>query len=129
MNTNLTNNLVLAFIGDSVYETKVREFLILSKINKVKELQKETKKYVTAKQQALILKRLTDIAFFDDLELEVIKRARNAKVNSCPKNTDILTYKYATGLEALIGFLYLNNKKQRIDEIMSKIFNMEDLCI
>jgi ribonuclease-3 family protein len=64
---------------------------------------------------------MIDNAFLLDEEIDVVKRARNYKTTSHPKNCDIVTYKYATGLEALIGFLELNNKKERIDEIMEFI--------
>ena len=59
--------------------------------------------------------------FFTDEEMNVIKRARNYKSSSHPKNCDIITYKYATGLEALIGYLELLNNRDRIDEIMKNI--------
>ena len=59
--------------------------------------------------------------FFSEEELSVIKRARNYKSNSHPKNTDIITYKHATALEAIIGYLDLKNNKSRIDEIMKYI--------
>ena len=62
-----------------------------------------------------------DNNFFNEEELSVIKRARNNRSNSHPKNCDIITYKYATGLEALIGYLELENNKNRIDEIMNYI--------
>ena len=61
--------------------------------------------------------------FFTDEEISVIKRARNYKSNSHPKNCDIVTYKHATALEALIGYLDLIGKKDRIDSIMNKILN------
>ena len=60
--------------------------------------------------------------FLTDCELDVVKRARNYKTTSHPKSCDIVTYKYATGLEALIGYLDLLNQKERILEIMNFIF-------
>ena len=65
--------------------------------------------------------------FFSDEEISIIKRARNHKGVSHPKNCDIVTYKYATGLEALIGYYDLINNNERIDEIMNFIFNC-DIC-
>ena len=59
--------------------------------------------------------------FFSDEEISIIKRARNHKGVSHPKNCDIVTYKHATALEALIGYLKLENQDDRIDEIMNKI--------
>ena len=62
-----------------------------------------------------------DNNFFTPEELEIIKRARNHKSISHPKNCDIVTYRHATGLEALIGYLKLDNNEKRIDEIMENI--------
>ena len=59
--------------------------------------------------------------FLLEEEIIVVKRARNYKTTSRPKNCDVITYKYATGLEALIGYLELENKRERIDEIMNFI--------
>lgn len=115
------NSLVLAYLGDSIYEIIVRKYLIDKGIAKVKDLQKESIKYVSANSQASFLKEMMDNNYFTEDELRVIMNARNHKNNHKPKNCDIITYKYATGLEALIGYLYLNNNKNRIDEIMQFI--------
>jgi len=117
----MNNSLVLAYLGDSIYEIYVRKFLIDKGICKVKELQKESIKYVSANNQAFFLHSMIDNNFFNDEELKIIITARNHKNNHKPRNCDIITYKYATGLEALIGYLYLNNNKNRIDEIMNYI--------
>ena len=115
------NSLVLAYLGDTIYEDYVREYLIKKGIANVNELQTESIKYSSAKAQCEIVKRLIDENFFSEEELEIIKRARNHKGNSHPKNCDIVTYKYATGLEALIGYLKLDNNINRIEEIMKNI--------
>lgn len=118
---NNINALVLAYLGDSIYEIYVRKYLISIGIAKVKELQKESIKYVSASNQAKFLQELMDNNYFNDEELRIIMNARNHKNNHKPRNCDIITYKYATGLEALIGYLYLNNNKERIEEIMNYI--------
>ena len=123
MKTIEFNSLVLAYLGDTIYENYVRLFLIKQGINHVKKLQEESLKYVSAKSQSKILRELVNNNIFTSDELEIIKRARNTKTNSHPKNTDIITYKEATSLEALIGYLKLENKEERIEEIMSKILN------
>ncbi len=124
-NPDLVNPLVLAYLGDSIYEVYVRHFLLEQGICKVNELQKSSVKYVSARGQYSYLKRLIDACILSDKELSIITRARNHKSHAHPKNTDIITYKHSTGLEALIGYLYLNNEKDRIDEIMNFIFNCE----
>lgn len=122
MNLLEINVLVLAYLGDTIYENYVRKYLINKGITNVNDLQREAIKYVSAKNQAKYLLEMLNNSFFSDTELSVIKRARNHKNKSHPKNCDIVTYKYATGLEALIGYLDLNNNKERIDKIMNFIF-------
>ena len=115
------NSLVLAYLGDTIYEDYIREYLIKKGISNVNDLQNESIKYSSAKAQCEILKKLISDNFFDEMELEIIKRARNHKSNSHPRNCDIVTYKYATGFEALIGYLKLENNISRINEIMKNI--------
>lgn len=112
------NVLVLAYLGDSIYEVMVREHLIHKKIGNVNHLQKEAISYVSAKNQCAFLTKMLEENFLSEEELDIVKRARNHKVAHKPKSTDIITYKYATGMEALIGYLYLKNDKERIKEIM-----------
>ena len=121
MNILEINVLVLAYLGDTIYEDYVRKFLINQKIGNVNDLQKEAVKYVSAVHQAEFLQNLINNNFFNQDEIGVIKRARNYKSNSHPKNCDIVTYKHATGFEALIGYLYLDKKNDRIKEIMNQI--------
>lgn len=124
MNVKEINVLVLAYLGDTIYEDYIRKYLIKKGISNVKDLQNESINYVSAKAQAKFLTELVDKNFFSDEELNVIKRARNHKTGSHPKNCDIVTYKYATGLEALIGYLELLENKNRIDEIMKEIIGL-----
>ncbi len=118
------NSLVLAYLGDTVYENYVRRFLINQGIAHVDELQKQAIKFVSAKSQAFYLQKMIDENFLSEEELVIVKRARNYKTTSHPKSCDIVTYKYATGLEALIGYLDLSEEKNRISEIMN--FILED---
>lgn len=121
MNIDTINIIVLAYLGDSIYELYVRESLIKKGIQKVEELQKSATKYVSAKGQANILNYLIDNNLLTKEELDVVKRGRNNKRSNHPKNTDIITYKMSTGFEALIGYLYLSNKKDRLNEILNNI--------
>lgn len=121
MQTMEINVLVLAYLGDTIYENYVRRYLIDKGIANVNELQREAVKYVSAKNQAKFLMDMIDSNLLSDEEITIVKRARNYKSTSHPKNCDIVTYKYATGLESLIGFLELENRKDRIDEIMKFI--------
>lgn len=127
MNVLEVNVLVLAYLGDTVYEGYVRKFLVNKGINHVKELQEAAVNYVSAKRQAKFLEKLMDKNFFSEDELSVIYRARNYKGSRHPKNCDILTYKHATALEAVIGYLSYLEKSSRIDEIMIEILE-GNLC-
>ena len=115
------NSLTFAYIGDAVYELHIRNFLVGKGIIKVNNLQKEAIKYVSANSQREILEKLLNNEVFTEDELIVMNRARNHKGTRHPKNADIVTYKYATALEAVFGYLYLENKESRIKEIIDFI--------
>ena len=121
MDIRQVNVLVLAYLGDTIYEDYIREYLIKLGINNVNELQKKSVNYVSAKAQATILTRLINENEFNDEEMDIIKRARNNRSKSHPKSCDIITYKHATAFEALIGYLKLQNNNERIDEIINNI--------
>ena len=112
------NVLACAYLGDAVYELYVREHLLNKNIVKVNKLQKEAIKYVSAKSQVIMLDKINK--YLSEEELDIVKRGRNTKSHKAPKNTDVLTYKHATGFETLIGFLYINNK-DRLETIMKII--------
>ena len=119
------NVLVLAYLGDSIFEVYIRKYLIEKKISKVNDLQKEAIKLVSAKGQCFFITKMLEDKFLSEEELAIFYRARNHKTKSHPKNTDILTYKYATGLEAIIGYLGLENKVKRIEEIITYCLEIE----
>ena len=121
MNINEVNILALAYLGDSVFELRVREYLIKNKIYKVNNLQTKSLNYVTAKNQCKFINYLLDNNYLYEDEIDIVKRGRNASVYSHPKNTDIVTYKWATAFECLFGYLFLLNKNERIDELMKII--------
>ena len=125
MNYNTLNVLSLAYIGDAIYEVYIRKHLIQKGIVKVEQLQKEAVNYVSAKNQAYFLKNMIDNNVFTENEMQIIIRARTHKGNRHPKNTDIITYKHSTGLEAIIGYLYLNNNIERINYIMNYILEVK----
>ena len=111
--------LVLAYLGDTVYESYIREHLIRQNINrKVNNLHKLAIQYSKAKAQATIIHELEDE--LTEEEMKIFKRGRNQKSHTAPKNADIIDYKYATGFEALIGYLYLSEDKERLEYIVEK---------
>lgn len=121
MDVNTINIVALAYLGDAIYEVFIREKLIKKGISKVEYLTKEATNYVSAKGQANILKKLIEEEYFSEEELDIIKRGRNYKRSSHPKHTDVVTYKYSTGFEALIGYLYLSNNIKRLNEVLNQI--------
>ncbi|MDF0727599.1 Mini-ribonuclease 3 [Cytobacillus sp. S13-E01] len=118
------NSLALAYMGDAVYETYVRHHLLTLGSVKPNQLHNKAKNYVSAKAQAKVLHRLKEQHFFSEEERAVIRRGRNAKSGTIPKNTDVQTYRYSTAFEALIGFHYLKNNQQRLAEIISTSFSI-----
>ncbi len=120
MNTKTINIRALAFLGDSVLSLYIREKLLSLGINNPDLLQKKSIEYVSAVSQNRILNNLIENNILTENELEIIKRGRNNKNSSHPKNTDLMTYKLSTGFEALLGDLYINNKN-RLKEILDKI--------
>ena len=121
MDVKMINVITLAYLGDAIYEVYIREKMIKEAPLKVEQLQHKAINYVSAKGQAKILSNLIDSNALTEEELDVVKRGRNYKRSSHPKNTDIITYKLSTGFEALIGYLYLSGKKARLREILELI--------
>ncbi len=121
MNINEINAGVLAYLGDCVYELEIRNYLVSNKKHSANLLTKDSILYVSANSQAKILDTLLLSEILNEEELYTIRRARNYKTNSKPKNTSIKVYKKATALEALFGMLYLLGNHERIKQIMKVI--------
>lgn len=141
LNPKEINTTALAYIGDAVYEIYVREHVLsqdLSGMDKnfgahVDALHKRAIRYVRADGQAKAVKAMLRDGFLTEDEVALVKRARNHKSASKPKNADAMDYKYATAFEALVGFLHLTakesgisgaNAKNRMEEIIFKAFEI-----
>lgn len=109
----------LAFIGDCVFEMLVRESLVLNANRPVNDLHKESVKFVSAKAQTKAFEMIKDE--LTEEEMAIFKRGRNAKVGHNPKSATSGEYHTATGVEALFGYLYLNEQMDRIKELFKKI--------
>ena len=119
INTKTVNSLTLAYLGDAEYELFVRMRLISLHPNAhAHDLHRYAVGYVCAAAQAHIIKVFLEENFLTDEELAVVKRGRNHKTATKAKNADPIDYKWATAFEALIGYLYLSEQKERIQEIM-----------
>ena len=112
----------LAFIGDAVYNVYIRTYLASLNNKKTGLLHKDSIKYVSAKGQALTIDSIME--FLTEDEIELYKRGRNTNIHSISKKVDIVEYKKSTGFEALIGYLDLTNRNDRIDEIMKLILEV-----
>ncbi|MBQ3963906.1 MAG: ribonuclease III [Firmicutes bacterium] len=119
--SNTTN---LAYVGDAVYEVYVRRRLFEGPFANTKVLHKAAIRYVSAAGQAEALK-----AMFDDLteeEQRLVKRARNHRSATKPKNADPVEYKWATAFEALLGYLYLAGEEERFLELAAKAWEINE---
>ncbi|MFD0681883.1 MULTISPECIES: Mini-ribonuclease 3 [unclassified Paenibacillus] len=112
----LLNPIVLAYIGDAVYEVFVRQYVIAQINHRPNHLHRLSTQYVSAKAQAKSLQRW--MPHLTDEETDIVKRGRNAKSGSSAKNADILEYRHSTAFECLIGFLYYTKQLERLQYLM-----------
>lgn len=111
--------IVLAFMGDAVYEILVRNYIVSVLHTAPSKVHSESVNLVKASAQATALKKISSI--LTDEEQTVFRRGRNANVSHIPKNASHADYHYATGLEALFGYLYLSDRIARVHEIFDNI--------
>jgi ribonuclease III family protein len=109
--------LALAYIGDAVWEIIVRQQLLYAGEMKPDRLHKFATRFVKAKSQSDVLHFL--FGQLTEEETAVVKRGRNAKSGSVPKNADVIDYRHATGFECLLGYLYLKKRYDRLQELSS----------
>lgn len=122
LDINRLNGLALAYMGDAVLELYVRHHLLAMGGVKPHDLHRKATRYVSAKAQAEVLKPL-----FDRLTPEeqmMVKRGRNAKSATVPKNTDVQTYRLSTGFECLLGYLFVSNQTERLEQLISWTFSL-----
>ena len=110
----------LAFLGDAVYELYVRKYVFESGEAKADFLNKMAVRYVRAESQAVAFDAIYEE--LDEDEKGVARRGKNHKISSMPHNIDNMTYKKATGFEALMGYLFLEGKSERLEYIIEKAF-------
>lgn len=123
MNESMYSGLTLAYIGDSYYEIYFRCYNASKGITKVNDLHKATTKYTCAEYQSKASKYLIDNNILTEDEISVFKRGRNSNPNKTRKGLSIQDYNNATGLEALIGYLYVTKKDERACELLGIIKN------
>ncbi|NLJ84531.1 MAG: ribonuclease III [Halanaerobiaceae bacterium] len=112
---------LLAYIGDSVFEVMVREYLLKKGFRKLQDIHQKTVAIVNASSQAKIIALLED--YLSAEEWNIVRRGRNAGTGNVPTNAGVMDYRWSTGFEALIGFLYLSNQRERLAEIWDNIIS------
>jgi ribonuclease-3 family protein len=117
--------LTLAYIGDAVQELFVRHYLIAKGEIRPQRLQQSAIQYVSASAQARAIYQL--MSELTEEEISVFKRGRNAKSTSVSRRTDIIEYRQGTGLETLLGYLYLSGQEVRLKEIMQMLMDFGPL--
>lgn len=118
---NEVSALTLAYIGDAVIELFVRKRLIFQGYVKPNALHKECIRYVSAKGQAAFLFYLLNEEGLTEEEQGIVRKGRNAKSGTVPKNTDVQTYRYGTAFECLIGYLDLKGQAERVAELLDQL--------
>src|SRR6056297_206282 len=108
--------LVLAYVGDAIFEAGIRTHLVEKHRGNVNKLHRFATRYVKASAQAATVHAIKGI--LSEKEWGIVKKGRNQKSNSIPKNATLSDYKYATGFEALIGYHHLHGNHDRINEIV-----------
>lgn len=117
VNPDTLNGQTLAYLGDAVYEVIIRRHLVKGGIVKPQVLQREATHYVSAKAQAALITKMQDEEMLTGDELAAFRRGRNAKSHTKAKNTSLKTYQLSTGFEAMIGYLDLLGKNDRVADL------------
>lgn len=121
----LLNPLQLALIGDAVYEVFIRNYILIENRGlSAHKIHIKAIEYVKAHAQSQIIKALEPM--LTEEEEYIYKRGRNAKSGTVPKNADVVEYRTATGFEALVGYLYLSNQKERLSIILIKALELKE---
>ena len=123
---NKMNTSTLAYLGDAVFEVIVREKIVTEKPGDVDRAHHTAVRYVSAAGQAKAAKAMLAEGFLTEEEEKIYKHARNHRSMSRPQNADPREYKIATGFEALLGFLYLSDDRQRLREIAAEAVRIVD---
>lgn len=113
------NPLQLALVGDAVYEVFIRSYILSNNTElSAHKIHRKAIGYVKAKSQSDVMHDIEEL--LNEEEKYIYKRGRNAKSATVPKNADVRDYRMATGFEALVGYLYLINDKERLEFVFNK---------
>jgi ribonuclease-3 family protein len=127
MESNLLNGLSLAYIGDAVYELIIRKYVINLGTTNVNNLHKKVTGYTSGISQSKAMHYFLNNNLLSEEEINVFKRGRNSHIHTKRKNMELKDYLDATGFEALIGYLYLSNQNDRINELVDIIIKNKEV--
>jgi ribonuclease-3 family protein len=117
-----TSMQTFAFIGDAIYNVYIRTYLASKSNMQTGKLHKQSINYVSARAQSRIIDNLFDT--LSQEEQEIYKRGRNTNISTVSKNVDVVTYKKATGYEALLGYIYIIKNVNRLEQIITQSINI-----
>jgi ribonuclease-3 family protein len=120
----LYNGESLAYIGDAIYELKIRQYLLSTGYQDVNKLHKVAVKFTSGEAQAKIVDYLIKNELLTEEEVTYFKRGRNSNHSKNRRTISVISYKKATGFEAMIGFLYLDKRDERLEEILQIIIRI-----
>jgi ribonuclease-3 family protein len=121
---NRMSPLTWAYVGDAVYEEYIRIYLANNTNLNPHNMHVISIKYVKAENQARLLEEMIDTKFLTEEEIEIAKRGRNVQNHHIPKHASLKDYSYSTAFEAVIGYLYLIKKNERVKEIIDKCLDI-----
>lgn len=120
------NAVTLAWLGDALMNTYVREHLLSQGWRRVDDLQKKSTRYLSAKAQSRMLRVLEEDGFFTEDEKIILKRGKAARIHTKAKNANVQEYLQATALEALIGYLHLYHHPDRLQQLLARLAQIGD---
>lgn len=114
---HLISPVALAYVGDAVFELIIRQYLISLPNHKSQHMHKLATSYVSAKAQHEWLNKW--LPHLSETEIDIVKRGRNAKSGTPPKNASVTDYRHATAFECLVGYLYMSSQTERLEQLIS----------
>lgn len=124
IDVKLINGIALAFEGDAIYSTYIRKYLIFKGQTKPNQLHREATRYVSARAQAYLATQWMAQNLLTEEEEAIYKRGRNATSHTKAKNADVITYRMSTGFEAVMGYLHMLERIERLEELIQWAIQM-----
>lgn len=120
-NPALIHPLVLAYVGDAIFEVFIRQVVVAQPNQRPNYLHRASTQFVSAKAQSKALEKW--LPLLTEEEQDIVRRGRNAKSGSIPKNADVLEYRHSTAMECLIGYLHYKGEHARLRELLNLLLD------